>query len=236
MTPSTRKMRSEGLFQGSRRDIPKTLDGQASFGSIYVEEKTSIRALHDEAVMISYAEDNTYIPSILSFWKGESKPIRLPGMRLGGQIPRSISTLLTSESSNPSAGLFDTITIPNFLVQTSHRLILSMNPLATHASATGASTQSLPVQFSDQALLASGDLDVEGMDRILQGMGENPASKKPMNLFTKSVGFRIDDQDEDGDGDVDMTASPTPANHKRFRNGHGRPTPDVPMPKRRIFT
>lgn len=231
MTPSTRKLRSEGLFQGSKRDDPKPLDAQHPFGSIYVEETTSNRLPHDEAVMLSYAEENIYIASILSFWKGEVKPLRLPGVRLGGQTPRSISILPRQDSSNRPSGLFDTVSMPNFLIQTSHRLTLSLNPLSSQPGTTDTSTQTVPGQFSDQALLASGELDVEGMGRILDDMGGN-VLKKPMNLFTKSVGFRIDDQDKDDNGDVDMTASPIPARY----NTSGRAKIESQTSQRRIFT
>lgn len=231
MTPSTRKLRSEGLFQGSKRDDPKPLDAQHPFGSIYVEETTSNRLPHDEAVMLSYAEENIYIASILSFWKGEVKPLRLPGVRLGGQTPRSISILPRQDSSNRPSGLFETVSMPNFLIQTSHRLTLSLNPLSSQPGTTDTSTQTVPGQFSDQALLASGELDVEGMGRILDDMGGN-VLKKPMNLFTKSVGFRIDDQDKDDSGDVDMTASPIPARY----NTSGRAKIESQTSQRRIFT
>ncbi|KIW69314.1 hypothetical protein PV04_05196 [Phialophora macrospora] len=235
MTPSTRKVRSEGLFQGPKLNTGATRPDARQHGSIFVEEKSSTRSSHDECIIISYAHEIIYLPSILAFWKGEVKPVRLPTVRLGGQAPRSVSVLPVSAYDNPfsATSIFDTIpSTPDMLIQTSHRLILSLNPLPSSSGSANASTQTAPP--SDQTLLASGDLDVEGMDRMLEDMGGASATKRPMNLFTKSVGFRID---EDGDGDVDMTASPTPAKSGlRITNGRNVFGGGTPVPKRRIFT
>lgn len=237
MTPSTRKSRSDGLFQGSKVDAETLRASGQQSGTIYVEERPSARLSRDESVILSYSAENIYLPSVLSFWKGESKPLRLPHVKLGGQIPRSVNLFPMPVSSSPSggSGLFDTVTSPpDFLIQTPHRIILSLNPVSPQSSSAGMSNQTVPSQFADQALLASGALDVDGMDRILDDMG---ASKKPMNLFTKSVGFRIDD--EDADGDVNM-ASPTPAKYKGLKianSGKRGPTfQESPVPQRRIFS
>jgi hypothetical protein len=235
MTPSTRKVRSEGLFQGSKLNTGATRPDARQHGSIVVEEKSSTRPSHDECIVISYADEIVYLPSILAFWKGEAKPVRLPTVRLGGQALRSISILPVSAYDNPfyATGNFDaTPSTPDMLIQTSHRLILSLNPLPSSPGSANASTQTAPP--SDQTLLASGDLDVEGMDRMLEDMGGASGTKRPMNLFTKSVGFRID---EDDDGDVDMMASPTPAKGGlRITNGRNLFGGETPVPKRRIFT
>lgn len=212
MTPSTRKSRSEGLFNGSKRDASSP-QPQSRHGSIYVEDTPSNRPF-DECVVISYAGENVFIPSVFSFWKSDSKPTRLPAIRLGGQQERSFSLLPKSgDEGSASQGLFGIATsTPDVLVQTDHRLILDVSPLSQSSNRTDTGTQttmSLAPEASDQALLASGELDIDGMDRILDDMvGDAGVSKpKPMNLFTKSVGFRLDE-----DEDVDM-ASPTPARY-----------------------
>ncbi|OCT47902.1 hypothetical protein CLCR_03332 [Cladophialophora carrionii] len=239
MTPSTRKVRSEGLFHGSKASTGANQPNAQVRGSIVVEEKSSTRPSHDECIIISYADEIIYVPSILAFWKGEAKPVRLPSIRLGGQAPRSINILTISAShDNPfsASSDFDTMpSTPDTLVQTSHRLILSLNPLSSSSSLANASTLN-PAPPSDQTLLASGDLDVEGMDRMLEDMSGAGATKRPMNVFTKSVGFRID-EDGDGDGDIDMAASPTPAKAgPRITNGRNVFGGETPVPKRRIFT
>lgn len=263
MTPSTRKTRSEGLFQGSTLGNGASQAGVQQQGAIYVEEKPSTRSSYDESVVLNFADENIYLPSVLSFWKNETKPLRLPPVKLGGQPPRSISLLPTSQSSDESFGtaasVFGTTPAPpDFLIQTPHRLVLSLNPLSAQPVATDASTQTALVPSERSTLLESGDLDLDDMDRILDNMAGDADSgavggrgarsistttttKKPLNLFTKSVGFRIDDEEEEGDGDVDMAAaSPTPSRVRGSRLSSGRSTSafgsETPVPKRRIFT
>ncbi|KAJ9611600.1 hypothetical protein H2200_004784 [Cladophialophora chaetospira] len=238
MTPSTRKVRSEGLFHGSKLNTDVSSQNVQQHGTIYIEERSSNLQSHEESVIISYAGENIYLPSILSFWKGETKPIRLPLVKLGGQEPRSVGLLPPSNSSDhalPGTSTFDfTPSTPDFLVQTSHRIIFSLTPLSSQSSTADVSSQTGAVP-SDQALLVSGVLDVEGMDRMLDDMGGVDDLKKPKNLFNRSVGFRIGD--EDGDGDVDMTASPTPARGSlKLTNGRSGFGGETPVPRRRIFT
>ena len=238
MTPSTRRIRSENLFQGGKGDLNPS-GSQLHSGSIYVEECPSNRP-NDDSITISYASENVYISSILSFWKSDTKPTRLPTVRLGGQQQRSFSLLHTSNNqNNPSPGLFGLGTrAPDFLIQTNQRLILSVSSLTGPSATVDTATQtqiqmrpfdSLP-QPSDQTLLASGELDIDGMDRILDDMG-GTNKPKPMNLFNKSVGFRIDDDD------VDM-GSPTPANYSSLKMGRRTDATSKAQhsPQRRIFT
>jgi hypothetical protein len=239
MTPSTRKIRSDGLFQGSKAPAVAMSRTAANEGFISVSDRESDRPAHDEEVIISYGRESIYLPSVLAFWKAEAKPTRLPEVRLGGQTLRSISLLPTPLTENTSSprGIFAAAEVrPDFLVQSSHRLIFSLKPLTPQIGHSEESTRS-PQPPSDQTLLIGGNLDIDGMDRMLEDMG-GASSKKPMNLFTKSVGFRIDgDDDNDDDGDVDMQASPTLSrtglNVKNTRGVFG----EAPLPpERRIFT
>jgi hypothetical protein len=241
MTPSTRKVRSEGLFQGSKLSTDATRSNVQQYGAIIVADAAGGRSTYDESVIISYAYENIYLPSVSSFWKNETKPIRLPAVRLGGQSLRSICLLSTpglSDNALSGTSIFDTApSAPDFLVQTSHRLILSVNPLSQRPYSDDATDQT-PPDPSDQTLLVSGDLDVDGMDRMLDDMGGASATKKPMNLFTKSVGFRRSKGDEDDNEDTDMTASPTPARSglRITNSGTGLFGGGTPLPKRRIFS
>jgi hypothetical protein len=167
-------------------------------------------------------------------------------VRLGGQRPRSFSLLSKSSlESGPSLGLFGvTSTIPDFLVQTSHRLILSVKPLSDAPINKDAATQTsttVPTDASDLALLAAGDLDVDGMDRILDGMADDTthvSRPRPMNIFTKSVGFKLDGDSGD-DAEDESMRSPTPAQFASLKSGnasrHGAGA-NSHVPQRRIFT
>ena len=242
MTPSTRKVRSEGLFRGSKLDADAAAAGVQQHGSISVMDLSATYSSHDESVLITYANETVYVPSLSSFWKTETKPTRLPMPILGGQAPRSISLFpIVSPSDGPiaSPGIFDAAqSIPDILILTTHRLILSLNALATHHSSIDSLSQTAPAR-SDQTLLVSGDLDVDGMDRLLDDMNAadaGGASRKPMNLFSKSVGFRLGEEDDDED--VDMMASPTPARSvlRTANSKSGNFGGETPVPKRRIFS
>lgn len=241
MTPHSRKVRSEGLFQGTKHD-DGSLATPRAHGAIHVTELAASKA-NDDSAVLSYGGDYVYISSVLSFWRSEaagrgsldasliSRPKRLPTVRLGGQQPHTI-LLLGQPSGLRTGGLFGTTnSTPDFLVATSNRLILFMAPL-TESPADRSNDQSkvanpLATNLStDQVLLNQGELDVEGMDRILDGMATNGTAKgKTMSVFGKSVGFRLDD-------DVDMS-SPTPGPRTRRKlvaRGRAADTP------RRLFT
>lgn len=260
MTPSTRKFRSEGLFQGaSNQDLQQPVS-QSLRGYICVDELPphNGRPL-DESVVISYGGDNIFISSLLAFWKADVKPVRLPNVRLGGQEPRTIGILPPATDAEAPSGsvLFGhaSFSVPDFVVQTSHRLILSVHGLRTtleQPSRAFKSAQPLPVSFanstSDQILLDSGELDVDGMDRILSNMGPAGRRSNPLNPSGKSLSFDHADRIQAGDDeDFDMmVTSPTPLYHssrglpataERFeeqkRGSFDRARPST---QRRIFT
>lgn len=247
MTPSTRKVRSEDLFNGLKQDST-TSKPQNPQGSIYVEAVQNGRP-HDECAVISYGEENVYISSVQSVWRSDIRPVRLPAVKLGGQNALSFSLLSKPRADAESSGLFGiSASTPDFLIQTNHRLILSVNPITNAVTTTNSSMQvpsSLAPQASDQALLASGVLDVDGMDRLLDEMGGGGGTAslkpKPMNIFTKSVGFQLDDENDadndDGDDDVAM-ASPTPTKFPSAKVGSSsrRFGPSSQVSQRRLFT
>jgi hypothetical protein len=218
MTPSTRKIRAEGLFHGVSESSTSASLPYEKRGSIFVDQSQSLShgRAYDEAVVISYAGEHVFIPSILAFWKSEIKPTRLPPLRLGNQREGNIALLpSSSDTINSSTRAFALATgdLPDFFIQTSHRLIFSVRRLFESTSpqfnSAGTQTTTLGLGHSrtDQALLDDGVLDVDGMDRILHSMDGD--STQPMNFFTKSVGFRVD-EDDDMDMEVDV-ASPTPS-------------------------
>jgi hypothetical protein len=70
-----------------------------------------------------------------------------------------------------------------------------------------------PGKLRDQALLHQGELDLEGMDRVLDGMGyENGKPNGQGVSFGRGVAI-----DLENDGDMSMT-SPTPKSGARSRH------------------
>jgi hypothetical protein len=69
---------------------------------------------------------------------------------------------------------------------------------------------------TDQLLLSQGDLDIDGMDRILDSMsnGNSKATGRP----GKSVEFELDD-----DGDMVDMGTPTPKNNGQLARAGATP-------------
>jgi len=231
MTPSTRKVRSEGLFQSASQQNVRSTSPRNVRGYIFVEEHSphNGRPL-DESVVISYGGENVYISSLLAFWKAEIKPARLPTVRLGGQELRAIAALPQATDNVPTTGIarfgLASSSLPDFVVQTPHRLILSVHPLSISAEQPSRSfilseeiSETQSNSKFDQALLKSGDLDVDGMDRILGNMGAISRGSKPLDLSGNKMRFNYGNQHpaEDED-DIDMMiTSPTPSKYSARR-------------------
>ncbi|RMZ85372.1 hypothetical protein DV737_g777, partial [Chaetothyriales sp. CBS 132003] len=211
-TPHTRKVRARGLFQGAD-DLAQLQQGDTSTvqGSISVTQISS--SPRNESAILSYDSSLVYIPSVAAFWHAAATsgknflkvgtyngPVPLPAIA-GTNGPFNETALLPSFSKQHAAG-YRAKDIPNFLVSTSTRLILFVQPLGDASSADGAeaaSSRELVLRGLDESVaIEHQDLDVDALDRILDKMESSRA--KPN--FGKSVGF--------GDMDVDML-SPSPA-------------------------
>lgn len=219
MTPATRKARSDGLFRGRAMETTILSNSQRNHGSISVDRQSlsvSGRS-HDESVTISFADQSLYIPSILSFWKADTKPVRMPSLKLGGQTPQCINVFPCSTHGSSLGLLGITDSIPEFMVQTSHRLILSVHPLSGPLHEVTHDSTVIIQHGSDQALLDSGELDVDGMDRILDNMDTNIGQKR-QESFDKSAHFRKDDTSDDDDDTSMVLGSPTPAKFTASRS------------------
>ena len=141
------------------------------------------------------------------------------------------------------SGLFKTAqTNLHLLVATDYRLVILAPPLSDSTSDVGSNNLTLPTRpfnpkswSNDQLLLTQGQLDVDGMDRILNDMANSNTAAGPSslttNMFSKSVGFQI----EEDDNDVDMgMGTPTPKQQHRRIN---RLAPSTRAePKGRLFS
>lgn len=201
-------------------------------GSIYVTEhlspssSSSSISSADESILLNHGVSNAAISSLLSLWRSETsskgtfdslttiRPFPLATPQLGGEQQRSIAEL-PRPSTARSNNLFGTRrdTTPDVLITTEHRLIMLVAPISEPpdtASETrptaefAARTKGLGVssQHDDQLLLRPGDLDIDGMDRLLDSMTNGQS--KAVDGFGKSVGFSFGQ-----DGDVSM-GTPTP--------------------------
>lgn len=240
-TPHTRKAQAHGLFEGgSGASMPSN---SLQWGSITTSASND--SVNEESIIINYGTQNFYIPSILSQWKSEatgkggftassSNSAILPPLRLGEENIKSVSLL--PHFPKQQDGPFGAKTYPNFMVTTSTRLILFVSPLTETTLEENATEMTRPMQISrattDRSLLQRGALDVDGMDRILEGMdssvqsnffpGSKSASRAKPN-FGKSVGFSNDDMDITPD-------LPSPTTTSRFNLSKNEGT------ERRLFS
>lgn len=233
MTPHTRKVRSEGLFKGGEPPFrPEKVNSRATKGYIGVVGHASSTmptiSTSDESLVLAHGSTINYVTSLQALWRARSSskgtfdsvesirqwPIedlvldqeRLIGVAELGPCP--------SVSSEPPFGTKNR-KAPDLLIVAEHRLILYASPLTRSTSAEAFQTR-IPLRFGkaqtpaleglpDQALLGQGQLDLEGMDRILEGMTHGNGGVNAHTVsFGKSVAF-----DLDGGEDMSMT-SPTP--------------------------
>ena len=183
MTPGTRKMKQEALFTGP----PPVSDGPTHGGIsvVPIRDSTSNQP-DDESILIWHGTTAIVIPSIFTHWqnklrgsgnlfgigaKGEPKTIS--NIHLGGESINEINLLPPRQLTNPSKNEKDSAQ-PAVLVTGEKRLVFIAPPLQPlEAPATAAAAAASPPSFSrtsDQQMLAKGELDVNGMDRILAGM------------------------------------------------------------------
>jgi hypothetical protein len=233
MTPHTRKVRIEGLFKGGEPSLrPESANTQQINGHIGIIEQgsstTPTTSTNDESLTIAHGSNINYVTSLQSLWRAESsskgtfdsvesvRPSPFRNVNLDQESVIGVAELARRPSATAKLPYMDkSREAPDLLVVADHRLILFVSPLTqpTSAEVTGTSfplrlgkaQQPAFGKLPDQALLGQGRLDLEGMDRILDGMTHgNGGVNGHGGPFGKSVAF-----DLDGDEDMSM-ASPTP--------------------------
>ena len=237
MTPHTRKARSDGLFRGSASRNLSTTPSRFTRGCINVTEhqpanSSATATPVGESILLSFGNTNLWVPSLLSLWRavssgkgslessGTARPSPFTALQLGGEQQRSVVALPHSPSTTPRA-LFGLGSgrLTDVLISTEHRLIMLVSPISEQ-QASAPTSQGVGVASAktdtDQLLLTQGDLDIDGVDRILDTM-TNGTSQVAARVG-KSVGFELDD-----DGDVVDMGTPTPKSHGR--RAHAGATP-----------
>ena len=181
MTPGTRKMRQEALFSGSTTTSSPQADGP-SRGGLFVSAlpSSSNSKLDDECLLLRYRDSVTVIPSLCTYWQNKVKgsgnlfgagakgqPKEYNNIDLGGEIRNDVS--LFPEHHHKTAPTEHVSLSNKVLVTGEHRLIVIAPFLKPSNSATAAPRQILS-KPADQHLLARGEPDVDGMDRMLSEM------------------------------------------------------------------
>ncbi|KAL9000931.1 MAG: hypothetical protein Q9188_005562 [Gyalolechia gomerana] len=169
-TPSTRRMRQDNLFAGPLRQAK----GPAHGGISLVPDQDS--KIGDEAVVMWYNNAITVIPSLRTHWadkvkgsgnlfgngaRGEARTIHKVSLR--GERRTDVALLPASDQPTYGAALEYTV-----LVTGETRCVLVTSPSSGQRAIWG--NQLSP--RSDQRMLEQGDLDLDGMDRMLSTMNE----------------------------------------------------------------
>lgn len=188
MTPSTKRVREDNLLKGSGGSPSTSLCGQISV----LQTNSSRDALPEESILIRHGNQSAVIPSLLSLWRNAVKSTgtidssnrcrlsTIQDINLMGETFKAIEHI--------PAATRHTRTNPNFdiLITTEHRIILLTpilnDPVKTNSDfhrsllTQNEKTSAQSQTHTDQLRLQKGELDVRGMDRVLNGMARAAAA------------------------------------------------------------
>ena len=179
MTPGARKIRQQAFFT---EPTPQP-DGPVRGGlSVSPVQDTSNSRADDDAVLAWYENTIAVIPSLFIHWQNKARgsgnlfgsgakgePKLIGNIQLGGESCKEAS-LMPSRHRPGSAK--DDATHPDILVTGDHRMMIVTSPTAKPQMNFPALAPLLP-STTDQQLLTKGDLDVDGMDRILASLSNS---------------------------------------------------------------
>ncbi|KAI5204817.1 hypothetical protein E4T39_03421 [Aureobasidium subglaciale] len=197
-TPNTRQQRQESLFGATKSAAPATTTAR---GGVCAVATAGSHGSLDDSIVLWYGSEAYHISSLASLWQrslnSSGKDIgslygpglsHIEGLDLSGEILNGVTQFpVRSTALNLGA-----ISQRDFAVTGEYRLIIiqSMRPQtpaksifaqATAGAGNGAS-------IFDQQLLDRGELDLGGMDRLLDTMGTRTNGFAPA-ATKKRVGF-----------------------------------------------
>jgi hypothetical protein len=181
MTPSSRRVREDTLFKGAQPLAAPSFEGEIAV----VQINSSRAALPDESILIRHGNQIATIPSLLSLWRNSVKAagtfdasnrcrvsplgnINLLGERLNG-IAHLPSPFRTESDGDDDQQDYE------ILIIAEHRLIILARDLSGLSTMTTKLEPRVSINLqqsaeNDQLMLSQGQLDVDGMDRVLTSM------------------------------------------------------------------
>ncbi|KAJ6032346.1 hypothetical protein N7540_003078 [Penicillium herquei] len=175
MTPSTKRVREDTLLKGSMTEVSPSLRGQISV----LQTNSSGDALPDESILLRHGRSSAIIPSLISLWRNtvrasgtldasnRSRVTPFQDVNLMGENFQAISHLPAPLRRSRAAGqqAFDV------LVCAEHQImILAPRLVESDEDLTAIQAARQDATDNDQMMLQRGELDVEGMGRLLNGM------------------------------------------------------------------
>jgi hypothetical protein len=188
MTPNTRRRKEETLFKGS-----PSISAAAPHGGVTVAALSSSNgAAAEESVIIWYGSEVYRIADLAKFWArtasasgGNSLPspslAQMTDISLLGEMITSISQFDTTSQASRMA-------VPrDLLISAEHRLIVTTTTTKSlgrdlNAMFSQEQTETDDARRTDQALLSHGELDLGGMDRLLDDMESSGTVSKSLTL------------------------------------------------------
>ena len=192
MTPGTRKVRQEHLFAGSNPRPNGLVRGGISVSSALNSSKYKP---DDESILLWHGDNIAILPSLLTYWQNTVRGTgnlfgteakgrfrRVGSASLGGEVRNEVSLFPEPWPSGVKSGTLDQNDI---LIAGERSVIIMAPPIAdtTRVSLDQPKTTSP----TDQRLLALGELDVDGMDRILADMSNSPQTHDDYVVGSGSV-------------------------------------------------
>ncbi|KAJ5119620.1 hypothetical protein N7448_010289 [Penicillium atrosanguineum] len=180
MTPSTKRVREDTLLKGSMTAASPSLRGQISV----CQTNSSQDQLPDESILLRHGQQSAVIPSLLSLWRNavrttgtfdSSNRCRVTPFQdvsLMGENFQAIGHLPTParRSQADERHTFDV------LVAAEHQIMVLAPRLHESVDSAPAAAKPQVLAENDQMMLQRGELDVEGMGRLLNGMQSGAAS------------------------------------------------------------
>ncbi|GAM83276.1 hypothetical protein ANO11243_012620 [Dothideomycetidae sp. 11243] len=181
MTPNTRRAKSSSLFSDPTPTAPSTpRGGIATFAT------PASNGIPDDAVILWFNNRLFSITSLRSFWaqsercdgqgslfSSRSSITALDTPDLAHEIIVDVA-LLPSTSGGGPFSLFDVQTslpsVRDILITTEYRTIIMANVRSPTASQLPSRDDDSPTRTVDRRLLERGELGLDGMDRMLDGM------------------------------------------------------------------
>lgn len=208
MTPSTRKFREDRLFKNppTPDDTPNPpVCGSGSISTLSIPGHLP-DGLSKETILLTYLNSNVIIPSFESLWRtkakstgtfessARSRPHIVQGLNTFGEMQLGTSLFPLPNASTyvrvfpPSVGRR-----PDILIVAEHRLHILTVPLnpSRKKGIQAVADPSIQTNETDQLLLTRGELDLDGMDRLLDGMqnGTGKSVDGRLSPKKKRVGF-----------------------------------------------
>lgn len=185
MTPNTRRRKEDHLFHGSSSGIAVPMRGGVSVSS--TTTTSSNGTVSEDSVVIWYGSEVYRIADLAKFWTRNTSASRgqsLPGPGIGqihdipllGESIGSIVQFATSAAASRMAIGRD------ILIAAEHRLInsASSNQAQERDLFAPTAAEEEASRRADQALLTRGELDIGGMDRLLEEMESSGSGLKSL--------------------------------------------------------